>query len=249
MAEDKKEEVERPKEWVSIDEVTDEMKNREAVLPDEPVTEPEPPVEEPVVETAEEPKPESVDRWETEGGTVVEEPEPVMMFSSGGEQPFADTKIEETFVDEPIGDKNEGELLYSSHGDQPFQPSAAVIANLEPKIVDALPDEDETSTDVHDYIVKSYKWILAMLVAIIAAIIFYNTVLTPYDTRPNFAPQTAPSERTPGEITRDSLDPRTYFPRQPEVIREERKREMWNNMNLFQRFWYFFFGDSVRDDY
>lgn len=175
-----------------------------------------------------------------------------MVFSSGGAQPFADVEDDEPEVveDKDIL-KDEGELIYASGGEQPFT-ATPVIANVEPKIVDALPDDDEVPSsdkEVTEYLVKSYKWILTLLGMIIAVIIAYNAWLGPYEIKPNFAPETAPYERTPGEITRDSLDPMTHFPRKPEVIRKEQYERHWNEMNLFERMWWWFFGDSPRDDY
>jgi hypothetical protein len=231
------------------------------------------PVEEPV---AEEVVPELPDEVPTEEDstarvakidvptewTVTEKSEVTeRVFSSGGEQPFGgdepealgDEITEVEIAEEKDILKDEGEVIYASGGEQPFIAANAVIANVDPKIADALPDDDEKVSDsdkeLNDFIVKSYKWILALLGMIIAVIIVYNAWLGPYQIKPNYAPETAPYERTPGEITRDSLDPMTHFPRKPEVIRKERNERMWNEMNVFERIWWWFFGDSPRNDY
>ena len=215
--------VERPQEWHSVYKAPPE--------PEAPVEE-EPETEAPVEET---------------------------LFSSEGEQPFNDDEVEKFEVEEPEYplDTPDEQIIYSSGGEQPFDEdkivyvpvgpeanivpvvSNAVIANVEPKIVDALPEShDEHVETVNNWIVKSFSLMVGALIAIIIAIIVYNTVLAPYEIKPNYAPETAPYERTPGEITRDSLDPRTHFPRKPEVIRKERYEQTWNEMNVFERLWW-----------
>lgn len=233
-------ETERPKDWISITEVTDEMLEKEKNnTPKKEV------VDENVVE----------DKKEEEAPTE----EVVVSVEQAGPAPVEEEKVADMPADgdgtEPK--EEESEIIYSSGGKQPFTVTntvtytvantapTPVIANLEPYISDGVPEEDiEHDNKVADMIVHSYKGILVVLGAIIAVIMIYNVWLSPYEIKPNYAPETAPYERTPGDITRDQLDPRTHFPRKEEVIRHERRERDWNDMNIIERIWWWFFGDD-----
>lgn len=92
---------------------------------------------------------------------------------------------------------------------------------------------------------KFYKWFVVaagVFVALLMIGVIFTKTLEDYEVKPNFAPETAKEEVSPGELQRQSLDPRTHFPRKPEVIEKEQEERSWNDMTYWQRLKYYFFG-------
>jgi len=186
---------------------------------EEPVTEEvvSEPVDEPVVEEA---QPEKIkDEWFDEGelvASVTFTPEPEMV----EEAPVLPT---------------EGWTVSNTV-------NTVIQSTTEPETVKTVILKDDNETFNAYY--KKFVYLAGIAVILIMLGVIFTRAFSDYEIKPNYAPETAREDVSPGELIRRQLDPRTHFPRQPEVIRKERREREWNNMSYWQRFKYYLFGDE-----
>ena len=111
------------------------------------------------------------------------------------------------------------------------------VANVEPEPVRTVILKDDNETFNAYY--KKFVYLSGIAVILIMLGVILTKAFSDYEIKPNYAPETAREDVSPGELIRRQLDPRTHFPRQPEVIRKERRERNWNNMSYWQRFKYY----------